>query len=49
MLRYPAPLQPGDRVGVTSPSSGVPADLLPRLGVCAEHLRHFQRGGTGCE
>jgi len=42
VLRYPAPLQPGDRVGVTSPSSGVPADLLPRLDVCLEHLR--QRG-----
>lgn len=41
-FRYPAPLQPGDRIGVTSPSSGVPADLRPRLDVCVEHLR---RGG----
>ena len=38
-VRYPAPLQPGDLVGVTAPSSGVPADLLPRLEFCLEHLR----------
>lgn len=30
-LRFPQPLQPGDRVGVTSPSSGVPGPLRPRL------------------
>lgn len=37
--RYPAPLQPGDRIGVTAPSSGVPADLRPRLDFCVQHLR----------
>jgi muramoyltetrapeptide carboxypeptidase len=30
-VRYPRPLRPGDRVGVTSPSSGVPADMRERL------------------
>lgn len=30
-IRYPQPLKPGDRVGVTSPSSGVAADLRARL------------------
>ena len=38
-IRWPAPLQPGDRIAVTSPSSGVPADLAPRLEFCLEHLR----------
>jgi muramoyltetrapeptide carboxypeptidase len=32
-LRYPTPLQPGDRVGVTSPSSGVGPALQERLKV----------------
>ncbi|WP_405058639.1 LD-carboxypeptidase [Kribbella sp. NBC_01505] len=32
-IRYPRPLQPGDRVGVTSPSSGVPEELKARLAV----------------
>jgi muramoyltetrapeptide carboxypeptidase len=32
-VRYPAPLRPGDRVGVTSPSSGVAADTRERLDV----------------
>ncbi len=32
-VRYPRPLQPGDRVGVTSPSSGVDDALRPRLDV----------------
>lgn len=41
-IRYPAPLRPGDRIGVTAPSSGVPTALLPRLEVCLEVLR--QRG-----
>lgn len=31
MIRYPAPLRPGDTIGVTAPSSGVPARLHPRL------------------
>lgn len=39
MVRYPAPLRPGDTVGVTSPSSGVPAALRPRLDVAVGHLR----------
>ena len=30
-VRLPAPLRPGDRIGVTSPSSGVPSHLWPRL------------------
>ncbi|NRQ39044.1 LD-carboxypeptidase [Nonomuraea sp. NN258] len=30
-VRYPAPLSPGDRVGVTAPSAGVPAELRPRF------------------
>jgi len=38
-LRYPAPLQPGDRIGVTAPSSGVPAALRGRLDFAVEHLR----------
>jgi muramoyltetrapeptide carboxypeptidase LdcA involved in peptidoglycan recycling len=38
-VRYPAPLRPGDRIGVTAPSSGVPADLRPRLDVCVADLR----------
>ncbi|MFD6419262.1 S66 peptidase family protein [Streptomyces sp. NPDC060194] len=29
--RFPAPLRPGDRIAVTSPSSGVPEPLRPRL------------------
>ncbi|MFJ8494610.1 S66 peptidase family protein [Streptomyces sp. NPDC094038] len=32
-IRYPRPLRPGDRVGVTSPSSGVPEVLRGRLDV----------------
>ncbi len=38
-VRYPPPLRPGGRIAVTSPSSGVPADLVPRLEFCVEHLR----------
>ena len=38
-IRYPAPLKRGDRIGVTSPSSGVPTDLRPRLEFCIDHLR----------
>ena len=30
-LRYPRPLVPGDRIGVTAPSSGVAPELRPRL------------------
>lgn len=39
MIRYPAPLTTGDVVGVTSPSSGVPASLEPRLAVALDTLR----------
>ena len=38
-LRFPAPLQPGDRIGVTSPSSGVGPDLQGRLEVGIATLR----------
>ncbi|WP_344147776.1 S66 peptidase family protein [Kribbella yunnanensis] len=31
LVRYPRPLRPGDRVGVTSPSSGVSKELRARL------------------
>lgn len=31
MIRFPQPLRPGGRIGVTSPSSGVPERLRPRL------------------
>jgi len=39
MVRFPQPLQPGDRIGVTSPSSGVPEDLRPRLDFAVGWLR----------
>ncbi|WP_114422787.1 S66 family peptidase [Nocardioides houyundeii] len=39
MIRYPSPLRPGDRIGVTSPSSGVPSPLRPRLDVAVDWLR----------
>lgn len=38
-LRFPRPLGPGDLVGVTSPSSGVPDRLRPRLEVAVASLR----------
>ncbi|MCD4524416.1 S66 peptidase family protein [Nocardioides sp. cx-173] len=38
-MRFPRPLAPGDRIGVTAPSSGVGADLRPRLDVAVDHLR----------
>ena len=38
-IRFPSPLRPGDRIGVTAPSSGVPEPLRPRLDFCVEHLR----------
>jgi muramoyltetrapeptide carboxypeptidase len=38
-IRYPRPLRPGDRIGVTSPSAGVPEDLRPRLAFCVAWLR----------
>lgn len=41
-VRFPAPLQPGDVIGVTAPSSGVPAALRPRLELGVRDLE--QRG-----
>ena len=38
-IRYPAPLRPGDRIGVTSPSSGVSDDALATFRVCRPVLR----------
>lgn len=38
-MRYPAPLQRGDVIGVTSPSSGVSDDMQPRLDFCLDDLR----------
>jgi muramoyltetrapeptide carboxypeptidase LdcA involved in peptidoglycan recycling len=38
-LRFPAPLRPGDRVGVTSPSAGVGEQARPRLDFCVGWLR----------
>lgn len=38
-LRFPAPLVPGDVVGVTSPSSGVPAELQPRFEIAVQTVR----------
>ncbi|BCM66831.1 conserved hypothetical protein [Streptomyces sp. EAS-AB2608] len=37
-VRYPRPLRPGDRIGVTSPSSGVPEELRGRLDVAVRDL-----------
>ncbi len=39
-IRFPRPLRPGDRVGVTSPSSGVQDQLRGRLDFALETLRH---------
>ncbi|MFI8949799.1 S66 peptidase family protein [Streptomyces sp. NPDC053750] len=38
-VRFPRPLRPGDRVGVTSPSSGVPKELRARLDVAVRDVR----------
>jgi muramoyltetrapeptide carboxypeptidase len=37
-IRFPRPLRPGDRIGVTSPSSGVPDPLRGRLEVATGDL-----------
>jgi len=37
-VRYPSPLSPGDRIGVTSPSSGVDEALRARLEVAIEDV-----------
>lgn len=39
MIRYPAPLRRGDRIGVTSPSSGVAGAARDRIDYCVGHLR----------
>jgi muramoyltetrapeptide carboxypeptidase LdcA involved in peptidoglycan recycling len=39
VIRFPAPLAPGDRIAVTSPSSGVGDDLRPRIDVAIRLLR----------
>lgn len=38
-MRFPSPLRPGDRIGVTAPSSGVGDDLRPRLDHAVAWLR----------
>ncbi|MCY7396233.1 MAG: LD-carboxypeptidase [Nocardioides sp.] len=38
-LRFPRPLRPGDLIGVTSPSSGVPVALRPRQDAAIAALR----------
>jgi muramoyltetrapeptide carboxypeptidase len=38
-LRFPKPLGPGDRIGVTSPSAGVDARAWPRIEFAIEWLR----------
>jgi muramoyltetrapeptide carboxypeptidase len=38
-VRFPAPLRPGDRIGVTAPSSGVEPELRPRLEFAIDYLR----------
>jgi muramoyltetrapeptide carboxypeptidase LdcA involved in peptidoglycan recycling len=38
-LRFPAPLRPGDRIGVTSPSAGVGALARPRIDFAIDWLR----------
>ncbi len=37
-IRYPRPLRPGDRVGVTSPSAGVAEPLRGRLDAAVEEI-----------
>jgi muramoyltetrapeptide carboxypeptidase len=43
-IRYPRPLVPGDVIGVTAPSSGIPESLVGRLRFAAQQLR--DRGFT---
>ncbi|HYH73196.1 MAG TPA: S66 peptidase family protein [Nocardioides sp.] len=38
-LRFPRPLRPGDRIGVTSPSAGASGDAAARIDFCVEWLR----------
>lgn len=39
MLRFPRPLRPGDRIGVTSPSAGVEGAAAGRIDFCVGWLR----------
>lgn len=39
MMRFPAPLRPGDTIGVTSPSSGVQGIAAERIDFCIGWLR----------
>jgi muramoyltetrapeptide carboxypeptidase len=38
-LRFPRPLRPGDRIGVTAPSAGVALRAWPRIDFCLDWLR----------
>ncbi|MCW2739577.1 S66 peptidase family protein [Nocardioides sp.] len=38
-LRFPRPLRPGDRIGVTSPSAGASGDAAARIDFCVGWLR----------
>ncbi|MBD3946769.1 S66 family peptidase [Nocardioides ganghwensis] len=38
-LRFPRPLRPGDRIGVTSPSAGASGDAAARIDFCIDWLR----------
>lgn len=42
MIHFPRPLQPGDRIAITAPSSGVPSRLRPRMDFAVDWLA--QRG-----
>jgi muramoyltetrapeptide carboxypeptidase len=39
MVRFPAPLRPGDLIGITAPSAGVAGAALARLDLAISHLR----------
>lgn len=39
-VRFPRPLRPGDRIGVTAPSSGVEGKFRPRFEVAVQSLRN---------
>ena len=55
MLLFPRPLTPGDRIGITSPSSGVEGLAAARVEFCVRWLREAgydvvigdQMGGSG--
>src|SRR5918998_3373953 len=38
-MRFPRPLEPGDRIGVTAPSSGVGPSMRARFDVAVQALR----------